>query len=67
MELCLGHRFVAFGSLIQNDVNSYLSRNVEPSNFRVKLELGGNKVGEGACGWSFLRPFEDREPACLPK
>jgi len=53
---------------IQDESNSHLSRNVEPSNFRMKLKLGGNKVGEDSCDWSFLRPFKDGEPArLLPK
>src|SRR5208337_5392558 len=51
---------------IQDDSNSRLPRNVEPSNFRMKLKLGGNNVGGDSCDWSFLRPFEDGEPACLP-
>jgi len=52
---------------IQDDFKSHLSRNVEPSNFRMKLKLGGNKVGEDSCDWSFLRPFEDGKSAGLLK
>jgi hypothetical protein len=34
----------------------------------MKLKLGGNKVREDSCDWSFLRPFEDGEHArLLPK
>ena len=46
---------------IQDESNSHLSRNVVLSNFRMKLKLGGNKVGENSCDWSFLRLFKDGE------